>query len=289
MLPELLYRLIEWGKYTYPKILLLTIVFIVLFLIYKLLTKVLSRELMRHAKTAKEKANTKVFLRLWKFFFLFIIALVLIFTYTESLTALGVSAGFIGVLLGWALQKPITGVAAWLMIITRKPFQVGDRVIIDEIKGDVIDITLTHIHVDEAGGTITGEEKSGRSLMIPCSTLFEKNIINYTLTDDVILDEVVSSITYESDIKQARKMCTHAAMEILKKRRTHFPKKPYTRIQFGPYSIEIKTRYYTLADERESIHSDITQLIFDKIVKNKKVEIAYPHTEVIFRKKRRNK
>ena len=164
-----------------------------------------------------------------------------------------------------------------------------DKVIIDEIQGDVIDITLTHIHVDEAGGTITGEEKSGRSIMIPCSTLFEKNIINYTLTDDVILDEVVSSITYESDIKQARKMCTHAAMEILKKRRTHFPKKPYTRIQFGPYSIEIKTRYYTLVDEREAVHSDITQLIFDKIVKNKKVEIAYPHTEVIFRKKRRNK
>jgi len=241
---------------------------------------------MRHAKTTKEKSNTKVFLRLWKVFFVFIIILFLIFTYTESLTAIPVSAGFLGVILGWALQKPITGIAAWMMILTRKPFRVGDRVIIGDVKGDVIDITLTHIYIDEAGGTVTAEEKSGRTLMVPCSTLFEKNLINYTLTDDFILDEVITAITYESDIKKARRLCVDAANEVLRTKRRKLPQKPYTRILFAPSGIDIKTRYYSTAGEREAIHSKITQTIFDKIAKNKKVEIAYPHTEVIFRKKK---
>jgi len=279
-------KLLEWGKAAYPKAILLITIFVALFFFYKVLTKILYKGLIRHAKTAKEKANTKVFLRLWRVFFIFILALSLIFIYTESLTALGVSAGFLGVILGWALQKPITGVAAWLMVITRKPFQVGDRIIIDGIKGDVVDITLTHIHLDEAGGTITGEEKSGRSVMIPCSTLFEKNVINFTLTDDFVLDEVITSITYESDIKKARKMCVEASKEILKKQRARLPKKPYTRVVFAPSSVDIKTRFYSLSGEREAISSDITQEIYDRIAKNKKIEIAYPHTEVIFRKKK---
>ena len=119
----------------------------------------------------------------------------------------------------------------------------------------------------------------------PTSTLFEKNFINYTLTDDFILDEVLSSVTFESDIKKARKLCNDAANEILKKTRTNTPKKPYTRIMFAPSSVNIKTRYYTLISDREAVHSEITQLIYDKIAKNKKVEIAYPHTEVVYRKK----
>jgi len=285
MWEQAVYGAFTWSREIYPKIIIIVVVFAFLFMVYRLLTKLISRELLHHAKTAKEKANTKIFLRLWKFFFIFMLILILIFTYTESLTALGMSAGFLGVLLGWALQKPITGVAAWLTIITKKPFQVGDRVIIDDVKGDVVDITLSHIHLDEAGGTVSGEEKSGRSIMVPTSTLFEKNFINYTLTDDFILDEVLSSVTFESDIKKARKLCNDAANEILKKTRTNTPKKPYTRIMFAPSSVNIKTRYYTLISDREAVHSEITQLIYDKIAKNKKVEIAYPHTEVVYRKK----
>jgi len=98
-------KLLEWGKATYPKAILLVIIFVALFLFYKVLTKILYKGLIRHAKTAKEKANTKVFLRLWRVFFIFILVLSLIFIYTESLTALGVSAGFLGVILGWAWSK----------------------------------------------------------------------------------------------------------------------------------------------------------------------------------------
>ena len=72
----------------------------------------------------------------------------------------GFIAGLLTIAVGMALQKPISSVFAWLIIVTRRPFSIGDRVVISNIRGDVVDISLTHIYLEEVGGTIDGEEKS---------------------------------------------------------------------------------------------------------------------------------
>lgn len=100
----------------------------------------------------------------------------------------------------------ISSVFAWLIIISRRPFKIGDRVIISGVKGDVINITLTHIFLDEVSGTIDEEEESGRTVMLSASIIFEQEIINYTEKDSYILDEVIITITYESDLDKAEKI-----------------------------------------------------------------------------------
>jgi len=49
--------------------------------------------------------------------------------------------------------------------------------------------------------------------------------------------------------------------------------------------VDVTVRYNTLADRRNEISTDITREILQRIDKSKDVEIAYPHTEVIFRGK----
>ncbi len=112
-----------------------------------------------------------------------------------SWTALGLGVGLLSVAIGWALQRPITGMAAWFMIVVKRPFEIGDRVTIGAVKGDVVDITLTHIYINEIGGLVPSEENSGRTIMIPNSVLFEQNIINYTLQNEFVLDQVVTMVT----------------------------------------------------------------------------------------------
>jgi hypothetical protein len=48
----------------------------------------------------------------------------------------------------------------------------------------------------------------------------------------------------------------------------------------------LTVRYNSIAKERNKISTNITREIFKSIGKNKEVEIAYPHTEVVFREKR---
>jgi small-conductance mechanosensitive channel len=161
---------------------------------------------------------------------------------------------------------------------------------ISDIKGDISNISLTHIYINEIGGTIDGEEKSGRTVMIPTSIIFEDKIINYTEFDEYILDEVTTAITYESDLNNAEDIVKNAVKQVMNTFWKDFPKKikkePHTRLQFRDSGIDVTARYQTIAKKRNQISTDIRRKIFYEIRKSGNVEIAYPHTEVLFREKK---
>ena len=182
------------------------IIVIIAFVFYKIIRHIIKKALVARARTKEEKNDSMVLLSLWKYFFVVVLLLGLVFYLGGDFTGFGLWAGLFSAALGWALQKPISGIAGWIMVIIKKPFQIGDRILIGSQKGDVIDISLTHIYLKEVGGTINSEETSGRVLMIPNSVLFEQNIINYTLQDEYILDDVGILITYESNIDKAVKI-----------------------------------------------------------------------------------
>ncbi len=269
----------------FPTIVSVIIILIAALIIYKLVTAGIRGAVLFRAKTKKQKNNAMVFLSLWRYSFLVLLIIGLIFFLGGDIAGLGLWAGLLTAALGWALQKPITGIAGWIMVITKKPFQIGDRIEIQGVKGDVSDITLTHIYLKEIGGTIATEETSGRVILIPNSKLFEQDIINYTLQDDYILDQVITAITYESNLDRAIKICEEAADKVGKEFASEMSKTPYVRTFFQSSGIDLKTRYYVKASSRIKVASDMTREIFRKISEAKDVEIAYPHTEVVLRKK----
>ena len=266
-----------------PTFVSILIIIAAAFAIYKVITAAFKRAVLAKAKTKKQRSNALVFLSIWKYAFTILIIIGLIFYLGGDITGLGLWAGLMTAALGWALQKPITGVAGYLMVILKKPFQIGDRILVGDVKGDVSDITLTHIYLKEIGGTIGTEETSGRVILIPNSVLFEKNIINYTLQDEYILDQAVLAVTYDSDLDKAIRICKESAMKVTKS----FLKD--TRTFFQPSGIDVKIRYYVKAAERIKILSELTQEIFRKIKQEKDVTIAYQHTEVILSRKSKRK
>jgi len=258
---------------------------VILIIIFNFLLGLIKKYLLKKVKTKKQISNVEIFSKMFKYVFLLILVFSAIFSYSGSWTGLGLTVGLLSAALGWALQKPITGIAAWIMLITKRPFEIGDRVIIGKVKGDIKDISLTHIYVREIGGIVAGEETSGRIIMIPNSILFDQNIINYTSDEDYILDQVVVAITYESDLDKATKL----VLESVKKVTKEFidkTKKSYVRTFFQPSGVNVHVRYFSPAKRIQEISSNVTKEIFDKIKKTKGVEIAYPHTEVVFRKKK---
>ena len=274
----------------YWDILQMIIILIISIVIFSLILRTLRKYLLKKVKTKRQISNVTVFLDLLKFLFVILLIIIAISSYYGRWGELSFIAALLTVALGWALQKPISGVVAWLLLITRRPIHIGDRVIISNIKGDITNITLTHIFLDEVGGTIEGEERSGRTVMIPTSIIFEQDIINYTHRDDYILDEIATTITYESNLEQAETLILAAVKKIMTPFWKDFPRRiptgPHNRLQFKDSGITITVRYYTLATQRNEIATTITREIFSHIRKTKDVEIAYPHTEVLFREKK---
>ncbi len=244
----------------------------------------IKRRWLEKAKSKKQISNIKIATRVLNYAAMACIIIFAIFSYAGSWSGLGLTVGLLSAALGWALQKPITGIAAWFMVVIKRPFEIGDRIVIGSIKGDVTDITLSHIYLKEIGGLIASEENSGRIILVPNSILFEQNIINYTAHDEYVLDQVVAGVTYESNLDRAIEICLQAAKKHTHAFSSHVKVQPYVRTYFLPSSIGVHVRYFAPATQLQEVSSDITKEIYEQIRKRKDVEIAYPHTEVVFKK-----
>jgi len=266
------------------------VVIIISLVVFIIVLRIIKRQLLQKVTTKRQASNVTTFIDLLKFIFVILLIIIAISSYYGRWGEIGFVAGLLTVALGWALQKPISGVVAWMILITRRPIHIGDRVIISNIKGDISNITLTHIFLDEVGGTIEGEESSGRTVMIPNSIIFEQETINYSERDDYILDEVTTAITYESNLEEAETLILNAIEKVMKSWWQQFPrriaKEPHIRLMFKESGIDVTVRYNTYAMKRNQISTDIRREIFHQIRKHKEVEIAYPHAEVLLRDKK---
>ena len=248
-----------------------------------LLKAILTRPIRAYVyKRALKEANADNFMLTWTFVWIIIIVIFGVISLSGSIQALGISAGFLGMVVGWSLQQPVTGVAAWLMLILKRPFRIGQRVIIAGIKGDVVDITLTHVILDQVGGTIVGEERSGRSILIPNAILFTQTITNYTFEVEYILSEVPVRITFQSDWEEAEKILVEAAKQVTGNTIEITGEEPYIRAELFDAGVLMRLRYRTTPEDYAKDVNDIVKIIYKAFSENDNVEFCYPHSEVLY-------
>ncbi len=91
-----------------------------------------------------------------------------------------VSLGLISLILGFALQMPISSFIAWIYILARAPYRVGDRIRIGDAHGDVIDVSYLDTTLWEFGASTSGPIiPSGRIIKFRI-TVFETPVFNYS-------------------------------------------------------------------------------------------------------------
>ena len=248
-----------------------------------LIKAILTRPIRAYVyKRALKEANADNFMLTWTFVWIVVIVIFGVISLSGSIQALGISAGFLGMIVGWSLQAPVTGVAAWLMLILKRPFRIGQRVIIAGIKGDVEDITLTHVILNQVGGTVTGEERSGRGILIPNAILFSQTITNYTFEVEHILSEVPVRLTFQSDWDEAEKILVGAAQQVTADTIQVTGEEPYIRAELFDAGILMRLRYKTTPEDYAEDVSDIVKIIHKEFGENDKVEFCYPHSEVLY-------
>ena len=114
-----------------------------------------------------------------------------------------VSFGLISLILGFALQTPITSFIGWVYILVREPYRVGDRIKIGTVTGDVIDVNYLDTTLWEFGGDyLSTEHPSGRIVKFPNSSVLSTPVYNYTWPlFPYIWNEIKFHIAYNSDLE----------------------------------------------------------------------------------------
>ncbi len=104
-----------------------------------------------------------------------------------------------------ALQEAVLCIAGWLFILIKKPYDLGDRIEINGVKGDVIDIRTFQTTLLEVGNWVEAEQSTGRIVHIPNSFVFKHPCFNYTRGFEFIWNELSFIVTFDSNWKKAKK------------------------------------------------------------------------------------
>ncbi|MCA1585996.1 MAG: mechanosensitive ion channel family protein [Acidobacteria bacterium] len=133
-------------------------------------------------------------------------------------TALGlVTAG-----LAFALQKVVTALAGYFVILRGRTFNVGDRIVMGGVRGDVITVDFTQTTIMEMGQPppvqgadpavwVQSREYTGRVVTVTNAKLFDEPVYNYSRDFPYLWEEMRLPIAYTADRQRAERILLDAA------------------------------------------------------------------------------
>jgi small-conductance mechanosensitive channel len=131
-------------------------------------------------------------------------------------------AGLLTAGIAVALQRVITAMAAYLIILRGRVFTVGDRITIGGVRGDVVRLGLVQTTVMEMGeppGAHSGDPQvwidarqyTGRLVNVTNDKIFDTPIYNYTREFPYMWEEMHFPIEYTGDYKRAESILLDVA------------------------------------------------------------------------------
>ncbi len=202
----------------------------------------------------------------------------------------------VGAGLAIALREALLSVAGWARLALISEYKIGERIEINNIRGDVIDIRMLRTTVMEIGGWVEGDQSTGRIAHIPNSWLFQYGLYNYTRGFKYIWNEMSFTVTYRSDWRAARAfmeefaeessaIVTQDAESQIRQMSSEFLihygiLTPFVYVSTDPNGVKLTLRYLCEARKRRGTQHAFTVKLLDAFREHPDIEIAYAVTSV---------
>jgi small-conductance mechanosensitive channel len=141
----------------------------------------------------------------------------------DSPARLASVVGLIGAGIAFALQRVITAVAGYFVILRGKTFNVGDRILMGGVRGDVIGLTFMQTRIMEMGQSprekdddsswVYSRQFTGRIVTVTNDKVFDCPVYNYTHEFAFLWDEMSFPVHFHQDFGKAERIILDAANE----------------------------------------------------------------------------
>jgi small-conductance mechanosensitive channel len=129
--------------------------------------------------------------------------------------------GLIGAGVAFALQRVITAIAGYFVILRGKTFNVGDRIQMGGVRGDVIGLSFMQTQIMEMGQSpqeqadppsmwVHSRQFTGRIVTVTNDKVFDCPVYNYTHDFPYIWDEVRLPLRFNQDFGRAEQILLDA-------------------------------------------------------------------------------
>lgn len=143
------------------------------------------------------------------------IALLTVTYFTGNIKDFALAIGLLTAGITITLQELILSVAGSVYIFFVKVYKPGDRIEINGIKGDVIDIDSIYTTMMEIGEWVTSDNYSGRIVKLSNAFVFRGPVYNYSKDFPFIWDEFNVPIRYGSDVELTKEIIIRVASKHL--------------------------------------------------------------------------
>ena len=238
--------------------LLFTLVFIGLVLLLAHVLRTVARWLLKRQENVRIEFWTRQGINLAMAVLLVVGVLSIWF---DDPTRLATALGLVTAGLAFALQKVVTSIAGYFVILRGQTFNVGDRITMGGVRGDVIALNFTQTTIMEMGQPpavqnadpamwVRSRQYTGRIVTVPNSKIFDEPVYNYTRDFEFIWEELSLPVPYAADRERVEQILLDTA------ERHHSPVN-----QIDEHHIrELQRRYYVieLSDFRPRVFYRLT-------------------------------
>jgi small-conductance mechanosensitive channel len=178
----------------------------------------------------------------------------------NELGSLATYAGLLTAGLAVALQNVIVSVVAYFFLIGRYGLRVGDRVTINGVTGDVLEIGLVRLYLMEMSGGAADLQPTGRVVGFSNSVLFQPSALFRQMPGaDYVWHSVALTLTPDTDLQVAESRLMAAVEAVYEPYRERVeqqhaafqrlvdlpvpPPKPVGRLRFTSEGLEFLVRY----------------------------------------------
>ncbi|CAA6818352.1 MAG: MscS family mechanosensitive ion channel [uncultured Sulfurovum sp.] len=237
------------------------------------------------------------------FMFIFMIFIILLFTYLENVENLMTILSFASAGIAIALKDWFMSLLGWFVILVSGSIHVGDRVkfVKDGVEyvGDIVDISVLRmtLHEDVTLTTIMLNKRSGRIVFIPNNYIFTDMIANYSHSGlKTVWDGAEFIVTFDSNIAKAQQIAKEVTRKY-SKGYTDMTRKQLNRLRskysvrntgvepriftiFEPYGMRVSAWYLTNSYATLTLRTTISVEILARIQAEDDIELALPSQSI---------
>lgn len=114
-----------------------------------------------------------------------------------NLTTLNVIAGAVGIGVGFGLQNIASNFISGLIILLERPIKVGDRIVIGDTEGDVMEI---------GARSTTLVTNNNIAVIVPNSRFVSESVVNWKYTDNLVRFEIPVTVEAEADPRTVERL-----------------------------------------------------------------------------------
>jgi small-conductance mechanosensitive channel len=198
----------------------------------------------------------------------------------------------IGAGMAIALREVLLAFAGWLRVTLLSEFHHGDRIEVNGVRGDVVDVRVMRTTLMEIGGWVDNDQSTGRIVHVPNAWMIEYPVYNYTGTFRFIWNEIPITVTFRSDWQAAREIMLKYASEsaeiIEQQARSEIRAMsreylihysiltPFVYVRIRENGVQLTLRYLCEAQKRRGSEHALNMMILQDFREHSGIEFAYP-------------